>query len=519
MDIAVNETAARRPSPRGLLVTALAPVIPQILGSAFNIWYNAVVVNALLPTATLKHRFMQTVVAYNALAYPIATAIWLWFVFSLRKDFRVLLHGGTIAVDVLDRHRRHVVHMPWLGATIGGVAWLLCIPVFFLSLAATGEPLNPQLNWHLPISFLVSAFIAITQSFFMIELASHWGLFPVFFRGARPDRLAGVHSLSLRARGVMWAISAGVCPIGSLLLLNFAPASPTSNPQWFGLFVGTIGIAFGLCSAVLIARLVARPVDQLRVAAQAVAEGRFDVEVPLQRADEFGALIGDFNRMVTELREKERVRRTFGLHVGQKVAEQILTRFPGVGGAEQTVTAMFADIRAFTANSANREPRQVVALLNRFLDAMVQVVEVEHNGMINKFLGDGFMAIFGASAETVDHADDAVQTGLSMLRRLEKLNEELVADGEVPMAIGIGLNTGPAIVGSIGSPQRMEFTVIGNTVNVASRIQGLTKTVEEPLLLTEWTVQALRKPIELREFPAQEVRGVSKPVRVFTPVR
>jgi adenylate cyclase len=517
MDAALNHAETRPPSRYGLVVTALAPVVPQILGSIFNIWYNAVVVDPLLNTAALKHRFLETVLVYNALVYPIAVAIWIWLVFSLRPGFYKLLRGGEVPATRLDVIRRRVIHLPWLGAAISSVAWLLCIPVFLISLRTIGEHLSTQLLWHLPISFLVSGFISITQSFFLIELASHWGLFPVFFRDARPDRLKDIHPLSLRGRGLMWAISAGLCPIGSLLLLIFAPASPSTNPQWFGLFVGSVGVAFGLCSAVLIARLVAEPVDQLRVAAQAVAEGRFDVSVPLRRADEFGALIGDFNRMVVELRDKERLRKTFGAHVGRKVAEQILARDRGLEGVEQEITVMFADIRGFTARAAQCAPRDAVALLNRFLRAMVHVVEEEHHGMINKFLGDGFMAVFGAGAEVASHADDALGAGQAMLRRLAELNQELATTKTEPIAIGIGLNSGLAIVGSIGSPERMEFTVIGNTVNVASRIENLTKTIGEPLLLTEATRKALREQTELREFPPQPVRGVDQPVRVFTP--
>src|SRR5207253_9100304 len=116
-------------------------------------------------------------------------------------------------------------------------------------------------------------FIAVAQSAFLVELASQWALFLVFFRDIRPDRLKGIHPPSLRTRGLMWAICAGLCPIGALLLLMFAPHSPGSNPQWHAVFVGTIGIAFGLCSAVLITRLVARPVDELRAAFPAVGQG------------------------------------------------------------------------------------------------------------------------------------------------------------------------------------------------------------------------------------------------------
>lgn len=424
--------------------------------------------------------------------------------------------GESVPEPQLDRARRRLVHLPWVGAAISAVAWLSAGPAFLFSLALAGRPLEPQLYWHLPISFVVSGFIAMTQSFFLIELASHWGLFPIFFRDARADKLQGIHPISLRTRGLMWAVSIGICPIGSLLLLSFAPVSPTTNPQWFGVFVGTVGIAFGLSSAVLIGRSVAHPIEELRAAARAVTEGDLSVQVPLHRVDEFGSLIGQFNRMVSELRDKERLRRMFGAHVGRKAAEEILARDPGVGGIEQEITVMFVDIRSFTARAAHLDPQKTVALLNEFLAAMVEVVEGEHGGIINQFTGDGFMAIFGIGRDSQDHAEQAVTTARAMLRRLARLNSELQARGEPPLAIGIGINTGPAIVGSIGSPERMEFTGIGTTVNVASRIEALNKTLGTALLVSRTTREQLRDGAELQALPPQTVKGVDEPVEVFT---
>jgi adenylate cyclase len=418
--------------------------------------------------------------------------------------------------EKLEWSRRRLVNLPWYCAIISGIAWLLCIPVFLISLALGDHQVSAQLLWHLPISFLVSGFIAITQSFFLVEWASHWALFPVFFRNIRPDKLQGIRPISLWTRGFMLALSAGICPIASLLLLIFAPASPGSNPQWFGLFVGTVGILFGLFASVLIGRSVTQPVDQLRTAAQAVAAGRLDVQVPLRRADEFGSLIAEFNLMVSGLREKEALRNTFGLHVGHKTAQQILARDPGLGGTEQEITVMFVDLRSFTERSANLTPGKAVRLLNEFLHVMVEVVEGEHGGMINKFLGDGFVALFGVDGGN-DHADEALAAGRSMQRKLEELNRERAKRGDDAMAMGIGINTGPAIVGSIGSADRMEFTAIGNTVNVASRIEGLSKTVDTSLLISKSTRDALKSPPELRAFPLQKIKGVEEMVEVFTP--
>jgi adenylate cyclase len=498
------------------LVTALAPLIPHILGSIFNIWYNMVIIDPLLQESGLRQRFISTILIWNALVYPIAVGLWLRLIFSLRSPFRRLLRNEPIPAEELDRARRRLVNLPWYGSLIAAIAWLLCIPVFLISLSLTSRPLGAQLFWHLPISFAVSGFIAITQGFFLVELASHWGLFPVFFENVRADRLKGIHPISLRVRGLMWAISAGICPIGSLLLLFFAPTSPGSNPQWFGLFVGTVGIAFGLASAVLIGRSVEQPVGQLRDAAQAVTEGQLDVQVPLRRADEFGVLISEFNRMVTGLREKERLRQSFGLHIGRKAAEQILARDPCLGGTEQIITVMFVDIRSFTARSAHLSPDKAVGLLNEFLHAMVQVVEGEHGGMINKFLGDGFMAIFGVGTNSQSHADRALAAARSMERALERLNLQRAQRGEEPIGVGIGINTGPAIVGSIGSPARMEFTVIGNTVNVASRIEALNKTLGTTLLISKSTRDALHRSVNLQALPPQPVKGVDHPVEVFT---
>ncbi|HME89128.1 MAG TPA: adenylate/guanylate cyclase domain-containing protein [Chthoniobacterales bacterium] len=499
-----------------LLVTALAPLIPQLLGSAFNIWYNSVVVDPLLVAAGLKERFVATVIFWNAIAYPAAFAIWISLIRSVRPTFDRFVRGEKVDASNLEAIRRRVVHLPWYGATISGAAWFLGAIVFLVSLSLTGRPMIAQILWHFPISFGVSGFIAITQSFFVIEWAAQRGLLAVLLQGVRPDRLKGIHPISLRTRGLMWAISASICPIASLLLLIFAPASPGINPKLFGLFVGAIGIAFALFSALLIGRSVAEPVNQLREAAQAVTDGNLDVEVPVRRADEFGSLIGEFNAMVQGLREKEQLRQTFGAHVGRKAAEEILSRDPGLGGSEQEITVMFVDIRSFTARAAHLSPTKAVGLLNEFLRAMVETVEGEHSGMINKFLGDGFMALFGIGRNSRNHADQALGAACSIQRTMERFNSALAARGEEAIQIGIGINTGPAIVGSIGSPERMEFTVIGNTVNVASRIEALNKMLGTSLLISKATRDALNRVASLRALPPQMVKGVEQAVEIFT---
>jgi len=176
---------------------------------------------------------------------------------------------------------------------------------------------------------------------------------------------------------------------------------------------------------------------------------------------------------------------------------------------------MFVDMRSWTARASASSPVEIVEIMNDFFRVSVCAVEEEHCGMVNKYLGDGFMAIFGAGDSSSNHARDAVSAGRKILRAVNELNDDLAAKGRTPIQIGIGIHSGPAIVGSIGSPQRLEFTAIGNTVNVASRIQGLTKAVGRPLLVTAAVRDRLADSFLFEHLPPQEVRGIEGQVRIF----
>ncbi|MCH8828127.1 MAG: adenylate/guanylate cyclase domain-containing protein [Planctomycetes bacterium] len=393
------------------------------------------------------------------------------------------------------------------------MGWFLCIPVFLLSLASAPGQLDPRVYAHLTTAFLISGLIAITHGFFILEIFSQRLLYPVFFRDFPPAKTPGARPLSLRSRGLLWFLSAGVCPIGSLLLLMLVPQDRSGVP-WFAISVAGIGVAFGLTTAWLVGRWVTEPVEKLKIAAKAVAEGDLSIHIDLLRADDFGPLIDEFNQMIGGLRGKQHLQETFGRHVGRQTAQLILDRDPGLGGFEETVTVVFVDIRNFTSRCERSSPRQIVEVLNLFLAEMVDVVE-KQGGIVNKFLGDGLMALFGVGVDGDRHADAAVTAGQEMLARLATLNRRLSQENREPLEIGIGIHTGPAIVGSIGSPRRMEFTAIGNTVNIAARVEGLTKSVNSPLLMTSATRDALHANVKIKALAPQPVKGQSKPLAVF----
>ena len=496
-----------------LLLVGISPIIPNLIGSTFNILYNHTQIEPILSPAQ-KEQFHNCVLGYNLVVYPIAIACFVAPLLWLRPFHRDLLAGRPIPPDRLKKAQRYAVNLPWWFLTISAIGWLLCVPVFPAALRAVPEPLGMPVVYHLVTSFFTAAMIAVTQSFFAVELAIQKGVFPVFFRRENPANVPGALPLSIVARGMMWALSAVVSPVVSLVMLLLVPDAKNINP-YFGVGVGAVAIGFGLTTMWMMAKFIASPTRQLRRAALRIAEDDLNVRVNMLRADEFGPLIEQFNLMVEGMREREHLQETFGRHVGQEAAKQILAQGESLVGKKQTITVMFADVRDFTSYSSEQAPEKVVSALNVFFREAVEKVEA-HGGMVNKFLGDGFMAFFGIGAPQENHALQAVQAAQALLCCLEDSPEKLARAGWEGMQIGIGLNTGPAIVGSIGSPKRQEYTAIGDTVNVASRVEALTKKVGAQLIITEATRSKLPEGFYLTQLEPQNVRGKEEPLQIYS---
>jgi adenylate cyclase len=225
-----------------------------------------------------------------------------------------------------------------------------------------------------------------------------------------------------------------------------------------------------------------------------------------------------FTRALESMEERVRILGVFGQHVSPEVVEHLVA----VGAANRSelreVCVMFLDIRDFTAYAEKRGPEEVVTYLNTIFDAAVEAV-AEHKGIVNKFLGDGFMAVFGAPIADGNPCADGVAAGLAVLDRVAKL----VALGRIPPTrVGVGLHSGPAVVGNIGSTRRKEYTVIGDVVNVASRVEALNKDLGSQMLVTEevWRGSRVATPGSSSDEPPQSrdplhVRGRETPVRIF----
>jgi adenylate cyclase len=269
-----------------------------------------------------------------------------------------------------------------------------------------------------------------------------------------------------------------------------------------------VAFTISLELTLLVTRSVLQPVDDLLEATAAVKRGDLDARVPVTSGDEMGRLAGSFNEMMQGLSEREALREAFGAYVDPEVAQRVLEQGGElIEGQEREVTVMILDVWDFTAFAERSSARETVAFLNDLFGIVVPCV-TEHGGNANKFLGDGLLAVFGAPDRLPDHADRAVAAAGDIARRLSaRFGSEV--------RFGIGINSGPVVVGSVGGGGRLEFAVIGDPVNVAARVERLTRETGDLVLLTEATRCLLADGAhELEPRGSFALKGVSDPVPI-----
>ena len=309
-------------------------------------------------------------------------------------------------------------------------------------------------------------------------------------------------------------------PVGALYL-GFSEEAITAalaSARNQALVITLVMVLAGLGGAVGLAALLSRPIFRLVQATGAIAAGNFNITLPVASRDELGMLTDSFNRMARSLREKEMIKRAFTRYVAREVVEEILKNPENMAltGERREVTVLFCDVRGFTPLSERLSPEEVVLLLNDFYNLMIETT-FKHDGTLDKFLGDAVMAVFGAPLAHPDHSARAIRTALAMQEGIVGLNERRARDGKEPIAVGIGVSAGEAVAGTVGTEDRMEYTVIGDSVNLAARLESNAKPGQ--ILISHRTYERVRDLVDARPLGRIRVKGKEEEVEVYEVLR
>ncbi len=454
-----------------------------------------------------------------------AVVIWLLPVYkhllSGRRDVPSRVQRRTINLSLL------ILLLPWIVAVVDLVVAALAAVfskgsfVFDVRVHGVSVLIYGSLVSHLNVS--------VTQRYITDRMAS------AVFTDATRYKLKKGFSVSLAARVSLLIVSVALIP---LLLNVYIPLTYNAwlideilsgrSIDWFALaqvlgpiltvvMVNAFFVLAQIVSLISFKKSIQKPVNTLIQRMRDVAVGDLSTRSSVYSADEIGALKGHFNLMVEGLAERERIRETFGRYVSMEIAEKIIqSGNVDLGGEEIETTVMFADIRGFTGISERLGAKDLVSFLNAYFAHMVEPI-LDNRGVVNKFIGDAVMAVFSPVFAVDNHAEAAVHASLGMRSALAEFNRF----AQYPETHhGVGIHTGTLVAGTVGTQARREYTVIGDTVNVASRIEGHTKVAKTDLLVSEDCRAAIDETAHRDwAFGAVEpvmLRGKSIPMTLFT---
>ncbi len=282
------------------------------------------------------------------------------------------------------------------------------------------------------------------------------------------------------------------------------------------IILSTLGVLIlGILVMMVFVTILIKPIRLLVKGVSAIAAGNFDQKINIRRSDELGDLTDAFNDMAKSLREKEVIKGAFSKYVTKSVVDRILQHRDGLklGGEKKVVTVFFSDIRGFTPMSEVLSAEEVVQLLNEYFTAMTAII-FKYEGTLDKFMGDAIMAVYGAPIEMPDHAERAVLAAIEMSRKMTELQAKWKMEGKREVNIGIGINTGEVVVGNIGSNERMEYTAIGDNVNLTQRLESVAE--KGQILISASTYEKVKHKVDVVMLDPIKVKGKTDKVVAYS---
>lgn len=368
---------------------------------------------------------------------------------------------------------------------------------------------------------LYTGLITVTVAFFAFEHVLQARVVPHFFPNGGLYMTPKTIRIRIRTRIIAFLFACNIVPFLAILnalrdtvLTHLAPATILQGLRSTMFANSLIFMGVGIWLAFLVSSNLTRPLQEIIRVLRGVRHGDFDKKIRVTSNDEIGYAGDVINEMNDGLKERDFIKETFGKYVAQEVRDEVLSGRVPLDGEMKEVTILFADLRDFTPMTESHDPKLVVKIMNRYFKEMADAIHHE-GGLVLQFLGDEIYAVFGAPISRPDHPERAFRAGVSMNKRLVELNQQFLKQGLPALRHGIGIHTGQAIAANIGSPDRLSYLLVGDTVNLASRLQGLTKDRDEEIIISEATRMHLQDDFPLKRLPAAKVKGKSDTVEIF----
>lgn len=395
--------------------------------------------------------------------------------------------------------------------TLGG--WLISSSVqyvFFFFTTIPSDLKGVLLLTEVCVPTLSGALIGILL-YYLLELVNQSWIIPRYFHSGEILKTKGTFKMSIRGRFIILLLSVGFLPLVFINLITYTSGSDLRPILLYSIFFLLISLLITL----FLSQIFRRPLIAMDGAAQKIQSGQYDQAIRVSTADELGRLSHSLNQMALGLKEKDRINEAFGRVVDPVVRDHLLKGEINLGGELCRATVLFSDIRNFTGLSEELPPDQLVSMLNRYFTEITAAIE-ENGGLVNKFIGDAVMALFGAPLPLKDHEKRAVQAALAIRERRDRLNSRFRQEGLPELLSGVGLHSGQLIAGNIGSLSRMEYTAIGDTVNVAARLESSCKQTGKDIILSEDTRNGCSDLEGLVKLGRLKVKGRQAGISIYT---
>ena len=454
------------------------------------------------------------------LAFLIPLLVTILYERPIRRYLNLRYRQEPAGEDLHGEARRKLLNEPFFLIVLDISLWFASALIYSLVFWLWDGDLDRVLSTF--FTNLYTGLITTTVAFFVFEFVMQRRIVPFFFPQGGLYSVPGTRRIRIPTRLGAMLLACNLVPFIAILGAVFSTSHLSRDPdtllsqiQSSMVINALIFMGVGVWVTFLVSSNLTRSLQEIIRVLGSVRNGEFDRKVRVTSNDEIGYTGDVINEMNRGLQERELIRETFGKYVASEVRDEILSGRVPLDGEVKHVTVLFADLRNFTPMAEAHPPKEVVRIVNSYFKEMAEAIR-NHHGLVLQFIGDEIMAVFGAPLYRSDHPMLAVEASMEMRRRLGTVNRHLKEQGLDPLAHGIGIHTGEVLAANIGSPERLSYALVGDTVNLASRLQELNKVFGTEIILSGATRAHLGERFPLVALPPTQVKGKSHAVDIYS---